>query len=164
MAVATAKCTCRGCGKNFETTKKLYNRAQADEWREWAEDHFDLCPDCYREMKRAEEIALVNEIIAKYNLPQIDPTTGTEKQIAYAASLRAKWLINHENTVKIFAEAKSKLANATDTELAKYAAAHGTNTNIDDIWAAVMDKYQDKTALIAMYSTNAKEMIDTIIY
>ena len=70
MAVATAKCTCRECGKNFESTKKLPNRAQADEWREWAEDHFDLCPDCYKEMKRAEEIALADEITAKYNLPQ----------------------------------------------------------------------------------------------
>lgn len=164
MAVATATCTCKECGKIFKSTKKLYNRAQADEWREWAENHFDLCPDCYREMKRAEEIALANEITAKYNLPQIDPTTGTEKQIAYATSLRNKWLIEHEDTVKKFAEVKSMLVNATDAELAKYAAVHGTTADTDAIWAAVTAKYYDKISPIAIYSTNAKEIIDTIGY
>lgn len=37
--------------------KECYNRKKAEEWEEWAAQHYDECSECYRERKRAEKKA-----------------------------------------------------------------------------------------------------------
>lgn len=37
--------------------KECYNRKKADEWEEWAAQHYDECSECYKERKRAEKKA-----------------------------------------------------------------------------------------------------------
>jgi len=49
-----------------------------------------LCPDCYR--KQQEERG--KELAAEYNLPEI--TGVSDKQIAFAATLRTRYLVNYE--------------------------------------------------------------------
>jgi hypothetical protein len=58
MAKATAVCTCRECGKEFEKTKTCYNRRDADSWETWAASHYDLCPTCYGKQQAEKEKAL----------------------------------------------------------------------------------------------------------
>lgn len=162
MARAIAKCTCKKCGKNFEIKRYLQNSQAAYDWQKWAENNLYLCPACYGEIKRAEKNSQANEIIEKYNLPQIDPNSGTEKQIAYAISLRSEWLTDNEITIKEFAKAKAKVDTATEEKLARYAKSCGTEPNTNAIWRAVLSQYPDKRASIAIYSTNAKEIIENL--
>lgn len=61
MAKATVTCKCSKCGATFTKTKMVANRAAAYEWEAWAEEHFDLCPDCYKAQKEAE-LAKTHEI------------------------------------------------------------------------------------------------------
>lgn len=66
MARATAICTCRKCGAKFEKATTMRNRRDANIWESWAEDHFDLCPDCDRQARWEREKA--NGLIVKFCL------------------------------------------------------------------------------------------------
>lgn len=57
MARGTARCTCSTCGAEFvKYNYNCYNRAAADSWEKWAEEHFDTCPDCYKEQVKAQNM------------------------------------------------------------------------------------------------------------
>lgn len=57
MAKATANCTCATCGKEFVKTKDCCNRADANNWEDWAEKNYTECPTCYGKRMAAEEKA-----------------------------------------------------------------------------------------------------------
>lgn len=92
MAKATANCACETCGKTFERVMYGNNRRDADSKTEWAERTFTECPDCAEKRVREEREAK-NAAAAKSateaGLPQL---SGTEKQIAWANTLREKTL------------------------------------------------------------------------
>lgn len=88
MARALAICTCEWCGKTFEKVQYCHNRREADNWEEWAERNFTVCPDCWREQKEKERQE-ANEKAAKENAENGLPTlTGSPKQIAWAEKIR----------------------------------------------------------------------------
>ena len=53
MAKATAECTCKTCGKVYTATKICRNRRDADEWEQWATEHYDECSECYKARQQA---------------------------------------------------------------------------------------------------------------
>lgn len=55
MAKARAICTCKTCGSVFEKTEEKRNRAECDNWEQWAQEHFDECPACYGRRMRENE-------------------------------------------------------------------------------------------------------------
>lgn len=69
MAKATAQCTCKTCGKIYTATKICRNRRDADEWEQWATEHYDECPECYKARKQAEQEE-ANEQAARETTPQ----------------------------------------------------------------------------------------------
>lgn len=59
MAIASVKCECRICGKEFVKTKSCYNRKEADSFESWAYANCTLCPTCYgREKHKSEPLKL----------------------------------------------------------------------------------------------------------
>lgn len=64
MARAIAKCRCEHCEQEFEKIAFKYNREQAESWREWAEENFTECPECYAKRVAAEKAKKAAEIIA----------------------------------------------------------------------------------------------------
>lgn len=119
MAKAEITLTCRDCGKRFKWTKDCYNRKEANEAEAWAEENITLCPDCRKKEYIKEQQALApeyarqaTEIIGDYKLPVL---TGTEKQIAYATSLRDKFIANDIRAKKYFA-AYNKCKQMPDTK------------------------------------------------
>lgn len=56
MAKATATCTCHVCGQTFIKEKQCYNRKEADEWALWAEAHYNLCPNCWKDQQNQDVI------------------------------------------------------------------------------------------------------------
>ena len=106
MAKAEITLTCRDCGKRFKWAKDCYNRKEANEAEAWAEENITLCPDCRKKEYIKEQQALAPEytrqaaeIIGDYKLPVL---TGTEKQIAYAESLRNRFIVDDVRAKKYF--------------------------------------------------------------
>lgn len=99
MAKASAKCTCATCGKEFTFEKICYNRRDADEFEDWAASNITECTECYRvrmereRMERAEQHRAENEENAQKSemigLPELE---GTEKQKAWASTIRMEWI------------------------------------------------------------------------
>lgn len=85
MAKAIANCTCRICGKEFIKTAFKRNRTEADNWREWAEDYFDECSECYTERRKSENEKLIESL----GLPAME-MKGSEKQIIWATEIKIR--------------------------------------------------------------------------
>ncbi len=96
MAKATVTCTCATCGATFQRFAIKRNRADADSWEKWAAENIDECPQCYaarRAAEREEQLkSYVSGFSAAHPLPKI--TGVSEKQIAYASSLRTRFVEN----------------------------------------------------------------------
>ena len=95
MAKAKITCKCEICGGTFEHVRTCVNRSAADSYAEWASEHVTVCPSCHAAAKKAEAAFKLNEYIAEnfgaeHPLPEISGVS--EKQIAYAASLRTKFI------------------------------------------------------------------------
>jgi hypothetical protein len=95
MAKAKITCKCEICGGTFEHVRTCINRSDADSYAEWAAEHVTVCPSCHAAAKKAEAASKLNAYIAEnfgaeHPLPKI--TGVSEKQIAYAESLRTKFI------------------------------------------------------------------------
>lgn len=84
MAKAKAICKCRICGAEFEKTSTQRNCKAAGEWEKWASEHFDVCPECWKKQKDAENAAAA-AAVEKNGWPEL---MGSEKQIAWANAIR----------------------------------------------------------------------------
>lgn len=110
MAKAYANCTCKTCGKTFEKTAIKRNCREADSWKLWAEKNFDECDECAKARIarfHADENAKAAEQAAEEQWSEL---TGSEKQIAWANSIRAEFM------TKLEAERKSFTATHPEAE------------------------------------------------
>ncbi len=96
MAKAVAICTCERCGKTFERSNKLQNRSMADSWKEWAEEHFTVCSECWQAERQEAERQATEATNNLYG----DITVGTPKQIAWAVKIRRQAAERLEPLVK----------------------------------------------------------------
>lgn len=97
MAKATLECTCPECGAKHTWSVICHNRREADNWEQYHADDTDrICPACYAKQqaaKRAEAREAENKAAAEtagaLGLPAL---TGSEKQVAWATTIRQKAL------------------------------------------------------------------------
>lgn len=157
MAKATAHCICRKCGKEFTVEKTCYNRTMANEFESYASNHYDECPDCYRARmaeERAKEAKKREEQIAKYELPELK---GSEKQVAWAKSLRMKTILDdsrYESVDEAVKTAREIAAFDFESECAKLGIDPQKEKN------AVINNCVGRSYYIAVTSTSASEIID----
>lgn len=90
MAKAYANCTCETCGSKFEKIMYGTNRRDADSKAEWAERTFTECPECEEKRVRAEREAENAAAEVKSREAGLPPLTGSEKQTAWATTIRQK--------------------------------------------------------------------------
>lgn len=92
---------CEHCGKEFEHIHTCRNSTEAGSYEVWARENITTCPDCYAAQKRAHQLDAVSGYISNFSeqhpLPKI--TGVSEKQIAYASSLREKFI--RDNLMKL---------------------------------------------------------------
>lgn len=92
---------CEHCGKEFEHIHTCRNSTEAGTYEAWARENLTTCPDCYAARKRAHQLDAVSTYTSSFSeqhpLPKI--TGVSEKQIAYASSLREKFI--RDNLMKI---------------------------------------------------------------
>ena len=96
MAIVKIELKCAKCGNTFTHRHECYNRAAAESYQEWAINNIDTCPECYHAEKRETEKAERAEAVAAAATALSDAgvelvqLTGSYKQIAWAADIRAK--------------------------------------------------------------------------
>lgn len=155
MAKETVICTCKKCGKQFQVTVDGYNRADAERNAQYAEGAYDTCPECYK----AEKAAKIDEYIAALNLPEIQGVS--EKQISYAKDLRRKKLAaqyglgNISNVTQI-------IKNVTENRDTLETQAKEIGKTFEQCIAEIKATPVYGELYIAMTSTSARELIDTL--
>lgn len=96
MAKARVTCKCTVCGSEFEHTHMCRNRTEADSYERWAAENITICPSCYAAAKKAEAQAAQDKYLAAiadaHPLPVISGVS--DKQVAYATSLRDRFITN----------------------------------------------------------------------
>ena len=101
MARVKITLKCEHCGKDFEHIHMCRNSSEAGSYEVWARENITTCPDCYAAQKRAHKLDAVSGYISSFSeqhtLPKI--TGVSEKQIAYASSLREKFI--RDNLMKL---------------------------------------------------------------
>lgn len=88
MAVARTICKCATCGCEFEYRTKKRNRKEAESFETWATKNINECPDCRQKRKQAERDAANQKAASDAKEAGFPALTGSEKQIAWAESIR----------------------------------------------------------------------------
>lgn len=154
---------------------QLYGK-NADRERELRKMSSRLCPDCYKKWVNEENARQAAEILGELQLPEL---TGTEKQIAYAKSLRDAyvaedgtdeksnaedydnmplWVIRCNDYVKRLDHLLHRLTDAEATHFAKMCEKHGVTAGE---WRDNVIKSIPK-AYACLTETNAGKLIDTL--
>ena len=100
MARARAICKCATCGRTFEVIAYKNSSREARSFEEWAADHITECNDCAekrRAAKRAEENAKAASEAQENGWPEL---TGSEKQVAWATTIRQQQISELAEKVK----------------------------------------------------------------
>lgn len=181
MAKAKVTCRCEVCGNTFEHVHTCHNRRDADSYEKWAAENITVCPACYAASKKAAAKSKLDAYIAdnfgaEHPLPEI--TGVSEKQTAYAASLRGKFiwelakygakisrLFAAEDEVQL-----SKLDDASLAEAQEQAAAEGLaveawfEKHCEEMVAYVAGLSVDTVRKIKLIlaETNASKLIDAL--
>lgn len=157
MARAIAECTCAKCGAKFEKVQFRANRKMADEWKAWAEETLDTCPDCWAKEKQEKDAAKAAEIIERFGLPEI--TGKSEKQIKFAADMRNELLAQPETAKKL-----QLIAECLNDERCK-AQAEKEGMSVEEwVAKAAKRKWYNGDALWTIYkSGEARYIIDALI-
>lgn len=156
MARAIANCTCGVCGNKFQKVAFRYDRAEAESWREWAEEHINVCPECYQKQQAEKGKKLAEEL----GLPQI--TGKSEKQIAYATSLRSKFLLSDEDAGKKIKRARKMMSVVTPEQICEAAEKSGITSEL--YIQRAMESRDLYEAYVVAYKAEAGQIIDTLKY
>lgn len=158
MARGIAICTCAKCGETFQKSKTgFFNTEDAHRWEEWAVENCTTCYDCYQK----EQLQKGYELVKELNLPAL--TGKSEKQIAYAETLRAKFVIDKTHFDSIdslrhsaeYFEKKATERGMSEEERA---------TIREQYLLSVAKKYSFQRAYAILYESDAGKLIDALRY
>lgn len=156
MSRAIAHCTCERCGETFTKENVLQNRSDANRWTEWAKATITLCPKCWGKAQREQEAERYEALKGELRLPEI--TGKSEKQIAFARDLRARYVARHVEELK---KMRCQIDNANAEAVAKVMAEEGVDEDgaMRKAFAWMPSLY---TQYLALASSSAQELIDQL--
>ena len=120
MAKAIITTTCPKCGATHTVKTDKRDSREAAAWEVWAAEREWLCPECQAKAKaeaRAAESAKAAEAAAIVETPAL---TGSDKQVAWAADIRAKAIaqilamVKPEGRPAVASRLAAVLANLTE--------------------------------------------------
>lgn len=156
MAKATVTCTCSKCGAKFEVSTYKANRREADSWAEYIESQEELlCKECYIESKKEAETKRAQDFVEEFEMPEI--VGVSEKQTAYAVSLRNRYLSNHGNDIRFI---RNELAKVAKEKIEELAASEGKT--VEDIIYECYAGYEIGETYKLYTLTKASEIIDLL--
>ncbi|MBO4793599.1 MAG: hypothetical protein J5556_03415 [Deltaproteobacteria bacterium] len=90
MAIAKAECTCATCGEKFEVRVSKSNSREARSFEIWAAENITECRECQEKRIQAKHDAENAQAAAAAQEMGYPELLGTEKQIAWANTIREK--------------------------------------------------------------------------
>ena len=156
MAKATITYTCKVCGSKTTKSTTKGTRKEADAWEAYAKDAYDTCPACYADQQRKTESDKYAAIAAEYSLPAI--VGVSDKQARYAEDMRRNYIIDNRPLIDRVQQMLRKLDSAKLQKLADAA----NKTPEDFLKSYMRDTMKCGEAYIALTSTDAREIIDTV--
>lgn len=90
MARVKLTLVCEECGQEFTHVHNCYNRDAADSYEEWAKENITVCPECYKKAQKAKADEVFSECFEAVKNIALATLEGTEKQVSWAESIRAK--------------------------------------------------------------------------
>ena len=156
MAKAIAHCKCKKCGETFTKENVLQNRSDANRWAEWAEANITLCPKCWGEAQREQEEERYKALKDELRLPEI--TGKSDKQIAFADDLRARYVAQHAEELR---KMRGQIDGVNAEAVTKVMAEENLNEDgaMRKAFAWMPSMY---TRYIALTSSSAQELIDQL--
>ena len=114
--LAKVKLKCPECGTEFTKTKNCINKSEANDWEEYIKGLGLYCKQCYFEEQQKQTLQKAKV----FKLPKL---IGTEKQISYAESLRARYVVENEKDIK-------KITVTSEEDVAKQCQELGLETAV----------------------------------
>lgn len=158
MAIASITVTCSTCGNSFTHRKECRNRRDADSYEAWASTHISECPSCARDRRNADaSLKLANTLAALgRTLPVIKG--GSDKQIAYAESVREQYLAARLNDVTRY----HKGMQNPDAMAAAISACEESVLPLEECIAHDLKKIGLYGVHIALTSASARDILDNL--
>lgn len=161
MAIASITVTCSTCGNSFTHRKECRNRREADSYEVWAINNISECPSCARARRNADaSLKLANTLAALgRTLPVIKGCS--DKQIAYAESVREQYLAARLNDVTCYHKGMQRLQNP-DAMAATISACEESGLPLEEGIAHDLKKIGLYGVHIALTSASARDILDNL--
>lgn len=160
MAIAKIEITCTKCGNTFVHRKECFNRREADSYESWAVNHIDTCPDCYRKQKAAQKAATLAAALEKFGFQLPELTGASDKQIAYAVSVRERYLADNISCIEDYHKVQQILNDAEQVaNFARVCEEHGMT--VEEGIRQNMEDMGLTTVQMMLTSTSAREILDS---
>lgn len=161
MAIAKIEITCSTCGKTFEHRKECHSRREADSYESWATAHITTCPECSRKERQERDAAALQAKLEELgiSLPTIEGVS--DKQIAYAQSVRERYLAGHLNLLSDYGKVHQLLNDPE--QLAAYARSceeHGIT--LDEGIQQNLEYLRLTKVHLLVTSASAREILDKV--
>lgn len=161
MAIASITLTCGTCGNSFTHRKECRNRREADSYEAWASINISECASCVR-ARRKEEAS--KKLAAKLSdlgrtLPMIEGVS--DKQIAYAESVREKYLAARLDDVSNYHNGMQQLQDP-DAMAATLSACEEAGISLEEGIAHDLKEIGLYGIHIALTSTSARDILDNL--
>lgn len=161
MAIAKVTLICANCGNEFVHRKECWNRTDADNYENWATTHIDTCPECYKKSLAAEKESILFDTLKTcgYKLPNLSGVS--DKQIAYAEKVRARYLSNNIERIMAYHEGMEQTKDpAYMIAFAAECKKHGLTIE-DGLMQSIKDAHLDTVHLL-LTCESAKEILDHV--
>lgn len=159
MAVAKIEVTCKTCGCTFNHRKECRNRREADSYESWAAANIDTCPECLRKQHAERQAATVAAVLEKYGFQLPELTGASDKQIAYAQSVRERYLAENISRIEGYHKVQQLLKETEQfANFARICEEHGMT--VEEGIRQNMDAMRLTTVELMLTSTVAKDILD----
>lgn len=160
MAIAKIEITCTKCGNTFIHRKECWNRREADSYESWAISNIDTCPECYRKQKADHKAANLAAALEKFGFQLPELTGASDKQIAYAVSVRERYLADNISRIEGYHKVQQLLNDAD--QVANFARiCEERGMTIEDGIRQNMEAMGLTTVQKMLKSTSAREILDS---
>lgn len=159
MAIAKIEITCTECGNTFTHRKECRNRTEADNYEAWASSHITTCPECSRKQYKARMASALQAKLDElgFVLPTIEG--ASEKQVAYAMSVRERYLADNLSRVEGYHKVQQLLKDeAQVATFAERCKEHGMT--LEEGIRNNMEAMHLTTVQLMLTSTSAREILD----
>lgn len=159
MAIVKMEIICRECGNTFTHRKECRNRREADNYETWAASHIDTCPECLRKNHAAQQAAALATALEKYGFQLPELTGASDKQIAYAQSVRERYLAENISRIAGYHKVQQLLNDAEQVaNFASVCEEHGMT--VEEGIRQNMMAMGLTTVQLMLTSTSAREILD----